>query len=370
MRSIFNRFFGVSAIAMLAAACACQQKAPGGSSSANQIVRPLSENVVIMTFEGGKITAKDVAEQVEPQLKRFTEESVEAYQTAARRILVQKLIEAEAKKQNTNPQALFEQMMAGGEVSEAEIDAFLKTRPDLQKGLKEGMKDPSTGKVQKISRDDLKRFLGGQRSQQAQQNFVEGLLAKANSKMMLDLPRIAVPENAKSPFLGSKDAKVVIHEFSDFECGYCARALPLVKQIKDTYGDKIKFVFRHFPLSFHPHAKPAALATICANEQGKFWELHDKIFENQQAFPQEAGKDIAKGAAFLKKWAGEAGIDVAKMEECIGKPETNKILEQDMADAEKVGVSGTPSFFVNGKKVQAGSFEEFRGIIDQELAKN
>lgn len=367
----FNRSITTTLVSLLFAACACspQNGSSGGATKADQIVRPLSDNVVVMEFNGGKITAKDLNEMVGPQIKRFSEEALEAYQQSARRILVQKLIDAEAKAQGKTPEALFESMMSQNSASDDEVEKLIASRPDLKEGLKKGFKDPNSGAIQKISKDDIKRILGQQKAQQNQGRFVEGLMAKANAKMSLELPRVQMG-SSKGPFLGSANAKVQIHEFSDFQCPYCSKAVIMVKQIKDTYGDKVKLSFRQFPLDFHEHARPSALATICAHEQGKFWELHDKIFENQEAFSSPAlRKNPEAGKKQLLDWAKQVGIDTAKLEQCMGGSAAAQTLQQDLDEAKKVGVNGTPSFFVNGKKVQAGSFEEFKAIVDEELAR-
>jgi protein-disulfide isomerase len=355
-----TRFLYVNATAiMLTAACACQGGAHGSAtaSSADGIVRPLADNTTILEFDGGKVTAKDVNDLVTPQLKQFSEQSVEAYQQGARRVLVQKLVEAEAKKANVSPQELVAKSMGAQEITDKQVADFIKSRPDLQKGFK----NPKTGKMEKVSKDDVKHFLQSQNMQNAQQSFIEGLMAKANAKMLLELPRVSIDKNPNAPTLGGSGAKVVIQEFSDFQCPYCARAHEVVKQIHDAYGDKVQITYRNFPLEFHPHARPAALAGICANEQGKFWQFHDKAFENQS----ELGEDT------FKKWAKELGMDEAKFEACEKNPDTEKALERDLASAEKVGVNSTPTFFVNGKRV-AGAlpFEEFRSMIDAELKKN
>ena len=117
--------------------------------------------------------------------------------------------------------------------------------------------------------------------------------------------------------------------------------------------------------------KEASLFSICAQEKGKFWELHDKIFENQEAFYTPAAKkNLVAGKALIMDWAKSVGIDTAKLETCMGGSAAAATLQKDLDEAKKIGVNGTPSFFVNGKKVQAGSFEEMKAIIDQELASN
>ena len=356
-----SRFFLDASAILLSVACACQapKKSSIGATDAASIVQPLSDDTTILEYKGGKITAKDVAAngQVASQLKRFSEEAVEAYQQGARRVLVQKLVEDEAKKQGVSPQQLFEKTLASSSVTDAQVNDFIKSRPEL----KDGYKNPKTGKKEKVSKEDVRRFLENQNRQGAQQSFVEGLLSQAGARPVLELPRVQVTMNDKSPFLGGANAKVVIQEFSDFQCPYCSKGKGVVSQIKEHYGDKVKIVFRHFPLDFHPEAKPSALAAICAQQQGKFWELHDKMFDNQ--------KDL--GASQVKDWAKGLGLDMVKWEACIKDDATAKVLASDQSEAEKVGVNSTPTFFVNGKRV-AGAlpFEEFRTMIDNELKNN
>jgi len=163
-----------------------------------------------------------------------------------------------------------------------------------------------------------------------------------------------------SPSKGPKHAKVTIVEWSDFECPFCSRVGPTLKQIEQTYGKDVKVVFRHQPLSFHPNAKLAAAASMAAHEQGKFWEYHDKLFANQKALQR----------ADLEKYAQELGLNMAKFKAALDTGKYNAKIEQDAAAGSAVGANGTPTFYINGREqVGAGSFETFKGIIDQEIAK-
>jgi len=161
--------------------------------------------------------------------------------------------------------------------------------------------------------------------------------------------------------LGNANAPVKIVEFSDYQCPFCARfysdTLPdLKKNFIDT--GKAKFVYRDFPLSFHKEAQKAAEATECAEEQGKFWEMHDKIFENQGAI----------GVDSLKTYASELGLDTNQFNSCLDSGKYASEVQKDFSDGKAAGVSGTPTFFVNGKKlVGAQPYEAFEQIINQEL---
>lgn len=170
--------------------------------------------------------------------------------------------------------------------------------------------------------------------------------------------------NSDDYVLGNKDAKVTIVEYSDFQCPFCEKfweeTLP---QIKKQYIDtgKVRFVYRHFPLAFHSSAKPAALATECAGEQGKFWQMHDKIYEEQERTPQFAAAD-------LKKWAVAISLDTAKFNQCFDSEKYAKKLSSDLASGQAAGVSGTPTVFINGQKiVGAQPYESFKSVIEELL---
>jgi len=161
--------------------------------------------------------------------------------------------------------------------------------------------------------------------------------------------------------IGSPDAPVEIIEFSDFQCPYCSRAAPTVKQILDEYGDDVTFVYRDFPLeSIHPMAMPSALAAECVREQGgdeAYFEYHDKLFANQQFLSNEN----------LKQWAQEQGFDI---DSCLDSQKYLDEVKKDLSDGQAAGGKGTPYFVINGVPVSgAVPFENFKQVIDAELNK-
>jgi protein-disulfide isomerase len=161
-----------------------------------------------------------------------------------------------------------------------------------------------------------------------------------------------------APGFGSAGARVVIVTFSDFECPFCAQAAETVHRIRQQYGDRVRLVFRQFPLPFHPNARGAALASLAAHEQGKFWEFHDLLFKNQDALGAQALKDHAKAA----------GLDVAAFESASQAPATADRVAEDMRLGQSVHVQGTPTMFVNGQRVpNAVDFEVVAGVIDAAL---
>jgi protein-disulfide isomerase len=181
------------------------------------------------------------------------------------------------------------------------------------------------------------------------------------------------------PAWGPADAKVTVVEFSDFQCPYCGRfATQTYSQIKQEYEGKIRFVFRDFPLStIHPWAEKGAEAAGCANEQGKFWEYHDAIFQNQTAITEkyqtaaQSGDAVAGLAAAvdaLKSTATDLGLDATAFAQCLDSGKNAQEIQKDYQDGISYGVQGTPAFYVNGLLVSgAQPFANFKTVIDAAL---
>ncbi len=164
----------------------------------------------------------------------------------------------------------------------------------------------------------------------------------------------------KDHIRGNKDAKVTVVEFSDFECPFCQRFAPSVKQALDQYGDKIRFVYKHFPLdSIHPQARPAAEASECAAAQGKFWEFHDALFANQDQL----------SSAYYPQLAQELGLNVTNFNKCLTEGTYRQKVQDDYQAGVAAGVRGTPHTLVNGIAVSgAVPFETLAAQIDAALA--
>ena len=165
---------------------------------------------------------------------------------------------------------------------------------------------------------------------------------------------------------GNVDAPITIVEFSDFECPFCGRYYSeTLPQIREEYVNtgKVKIYYRHLPLAFHPQARPLAIASECANDQGKFWEMHDIIFDNSASIATTTVEDH-------KLWAQELGLNTALFSSCVDNQEHANLIDEDVADGAEVGADGTPTFYVNGQQlIGAQPFASFKAIIDQELAK-
>lgn len=158
---------------------------------------------------------------------------------------------------------------------------------------------------------------------------------------------------------GNPDAKITMIEFSDFECPFCARHLPTLNQVLDQYGDDVRLIYRHFPLtSIHPNAQKAAEASECAGEQGKFWEMHDLMFANQTALTVPS----------LKGYAGQIGLSQSQFDSCLDSGQYANKVQAQAQEGQAAGVTGTPGTFVNGQLVKgAYPLSTFTQIIDAAL---
>jgi protein-disulfide isomerase len=162
-----------------------------------------------------------------------------------------------------------------------------------------------------------------------------------------------------SPVKGPADAKVTIVEFSDFQCPYCTKGMKVMEEILKAYPKDVRIVFKNLPLPFHKQAEPAARAALAAGKQGKFWEMHDALFENQKKL----------NSAFYEELATKLGLNMDQFKKDYESEDLKKAVKDDAELAKEHGIRGTPGFFVNGVAVKgAYPFDHFKGIIDRWLS--
>jgi protein-disulfide isomerase len=163
------------------------------------------------------------------------------------------------------------------------------------------------------------------------------------------------------PVRGSESAKITIVEWADFQCPFCVRVTPTLEKVAAEYGDKVRFGFKHLPLSMHSKARAAHQAAEAAHRQGKFWEMHDRIFASPKDLSEET----------YLRYANEIGLDIDQYKSDFSSSSVRKKVDADLAEARQLGVSGTPSFFINGRFLSgAQPYGAFARVIDEELAKN
>ncbi len=179
---------------------------------------------------------------------------------------------------------------------------------------------------------------------------------KAHRPKLLEDP-VPIPVDG-SPVRGPGEARITLVEFSDFECPYCSVAMKEVNSIMAAYPKDVKLIYKQFPLSMHPHAPLAAAASLAANEQGKFWQMHDVLFANFRKLSREN----------ILSWAKDMGLNMDKFKADVDSVKYQAVIHKDVADGEKVGVYGTPAFFINGKHYNGPvSLESLKPILDAEL---
>ena len=188
-------------------------------------------------------------------------------------------------------------------------------------------------------------------------------IAEAEAVVVEDeVERYKLPITGKEPSKGADDALVTIVEFSEFQCPFCNRVLPTIKQIQDSYGDKVRFVWKNNPLPFHKDAGPAAQLAMEAHAQGgdeKFWEIHDLMFANQRELSREK----------LEAYAEQVGLDMDKVRKALDENSYKGVIAADQGVAAQFGARGTPNFFINGRNLRgAQPFPRFKEIIDEEIA--
>src|SRR5262245_56144935 len=301
----------------------------------------------VATVGDTPISRETLEKHVKPKLVEVENQRYEVLSEGLDELISEQLVEKEAKARNVTT----EQLVA----TEITAKVAEPTDAEIQK-VYDDNKAQLQGQTLEQVKPRVVEFLKQQKTVERHEAFVDELKKKYKTSIALKPPKVDVA-TAGRPARGGDKAPVTIIEFSDYECPYCKRAEDTVQQVIKTYGDKVKFVYRHFPLEFHANARPAAEAAACAGAQGKFWEYHDKLWK---------ASDLSE--AKLKALAGEVGLDQAKFDECFAKKEFKADIDKDMADASSVGVTGTPAFFINGRMLTgAQPFEKFKEVIDEEL---
>jgi protein-disulfide isomerase len=282
-----------------------------------------------------------------PRLRDVRAKEYEIKRQALDELVSQSLFDKEAKARGITRDELLAQELGAkiAPVTDEEVKTFYEQNV---KGRYNGKEEDLLGQV--------KTHLQQQRQGDRRGAFVKELQAKYAVRIMLQPPR--VPIEAAGPSRGPNDAPVTIVEFSDFQCPFCGRVEPTLKQLHERYGDKIRLVFRDFPLPGHAQAPKASEAAACASEQGKFWEMHDKLFANQSALQVDD----------LKKRAVELELNAEQFNQCLDSGKHQDDWKKNMEAGNSAGVSGTPAFFINGRLLSgAKPYDEFAKVIEEEL---
>ena len=295
----------------------------------------------LAVIDGVAITSEEVEKSLAGQLSKLDA------------LINDKLLEKEAAKRKLTVPALLDAEVTSkvGLVTEQEIEKFYQKNKGQIKG------------EQTEAREKIRSYLQNQKLTAKREELLSSLRGQARVVVNLKPPPIQRIEVSiqGAPVKGGEKAPVTIVEFSDFHCPFCKQVVSTLAKLESRYGDKIKLVFRDFPIdSLHPGASKAHEAARCADEQGKFWAYHDKLF----AGPTNSSPEL------FNRFAKEVGLELAAFETCLSSGKHQAAIKKDIAEGQRLGVAGTPAFFINGRLFTgAQPLDAFVRVIDEELAR-
>lgn len=303
---------------------------------------------VVAVVDGKEITEPELRERIRGELLRLETQIYEVRRNGVDELISEYLLEQAAKARGLSADQLLKQEVDGkisGVTPKDVEDFYTANQSRIRKPLDE-------------VRGQILNYLQQTRLNDARREYLKGLRDKAQVKLFLKPPVVDVSAG-EAPFKGPQDAPITIVEFSDFQCPFCKQVVSVLSQVLEQYPGRVKLAFRDFPIpSIHPHAQKAAEAAHCAEEQGKFWEYHDLLFAKQDELPTENFVDYARSL----------GLEAAVFQTCLESHRQKDRVEHNHADGMKVGVSGTPAFFINGRLLSgAQPLEAFKTMIDEEL---
>jgi protein-disulfide isomerase len=345
---------GALAIALYASACQNKGTAPASSGGAGTTT-PANPSAPVAKIGSEVITQGELDTKTKGRITRMEAEHAEQVHNLKTQsldeLIEQRLIDKKAKAEGIAPEKLVER----------EVEAKVPEPPAAEvqqvydQTKAQGRQLPPFDQI----KGEIVKYLKQRKVGEARKAFVDKLRAEAKVETLLPpllMPKVAVA--AEGPSRGNAKAPVTIVEFSDFECPYCSRAEETVQRVMKEYEGKVRLVYRDYPLNFHPRAQKASEAALCAGDQGKYWDMHAKLFANTRAL------DVPQ----LKQHAKDLGLEPSKFDQCLDKGDKTKIVEASKKAGDEAGVTGTPAFFVNGRPLSgAVPFEKFKQIIDHEL---
>jgi protein-disulfide isomerase len=329
-----------AALLMFCHAGAAQESAATAAGSEQ------SESVA--TISGQTVTRAELESFVASELMTLRQQRQDVLEKGLDRYLRNEVMTREAKARGVSVTDLLDQevLPKAKTPTDAEVDEFYERNKNQIEGTKEQLAPR------------IKEYLAQQRRQHALDDYTSVLKDKYGVRVLLEPLRVPV-DSGDAPARGVAGAPVTLVEFGDFQCPYCRALEPTLAKVMKSYSSKVRLVFRQFPLSGHPQAAKAAEASLCASEQDKFWELHDRMYSHQDALKVDE----------LKAAAGQLGLDGERFGQCLDSGKYAEVIKIDLRAGEHAGVTGTPALFVNGRPVPGGAveYDALAKIIDDEL---
>ncbi|HXZ44739.1 MAG TPA: thioredoxin domain-containing protein [archaeon] len=303
--------------------------------------------------DGAAITSAEVEQAIGAPLRNLEEQIYNLKRQKLEALIADRLLAREAAKRGLTVQALLDAEVTAkvGLVTEQEIETFYQANKAQLKG------------EEATVREQIRSYLQNQKLAAQRQAFVQSLRTQAKIVVHLQAPPVFRADVSVdgAPFKGSATAPVTVVEFTDFHCPFCKQVQPTLDQLLTKYAGKVKLVYRDFPIDqLHPQARRAHEAARCANDQGKFWPYHDRLYATA---PKGSPED-------LKTYAQEVGLNLPAFEQCFNSRKYQAAVQQDEDAGVRAGVTGTPAFFINGRLLSgAQPLESFARLIDEELAR-
>lgn len=305
-----------------------------------------SPSDVVSIINGEKITLGEVQAKNGGRLLQPRQDLYQAEQKAVDEFVAQRLLENEAKRQNLTVEELLKK----------EVTSKIQDPTEEQLRVIYEVSNAGSQPFESV-REKLVEYVRNARTAKAQAAYLESLRNKSEVVILLAPPRTEVAVG-DGPHSGQANAPVQIVEFADYECPYCIKVYPTLKKLLAEYGDRVNLVYKNFPLPMHANAQKAAEAALCAGAQNQYWAYHDRLFSATQL-------DVPS----LKKFASDLKLDTAKFDTCLDSGAQVAAIQKDAAEAQKLGISATPSFFVNGRFFTgAMDYNSLRDMVQQELA--
>jgi len=328
------------------AVTACSSPSRPVPAGASDVVARIGDRNITMADLDKEWRTTDAAEHAEATFKLY-----DGRRKALNEIIAKQLLTDAGKKQGLSPEAYEEAELSKRitEVSDDEVAAFYAAN----------LREMQGRALQEVS-PIITRYLTERKRQEARQKLVTELRKSGPPVMTaLEAPRYEVKVTDDDPSFGSSKAAVTIVEFSDYQCPYCLQAVPILKRLQKTYGDRVRVVWKDFPLTqIHPLALKAAQAAHCAGEQDKYWPYHDRLFENQSALDAED----------LRKHGQAVGLDLPRFNSCVDSSKYADRVREGMEAGNRLGVSSTPTLFINGRVLPgAYPYDDLAAVVDEEL---
>jgi protein-disulfide isomerase len=344
---------------LLAATAAAGEPAAGASSAATGS-GPGSGAKIVATIQGSAVGEAELEQAAAAALRPLQKKMQQVLATALKNLIDTRLLDLESARLGITQQQLLAR----------EVDAKATPPTDAEVAAEFEQHRAQAGASLEQAAPQIRRALTERRRQEALQALLAGLRARYQVQDLL-AEEIAASEAVEAralraelekpgfPAKGPAAAPVKIVLFSDFECPFCSRVEPTLRELEKSYGDRLQLVFRQFPLPMHAHARKAAEASLCAADQGKFWEMHDLLFADQ--------KNLELAA--LDARAAKLGLDGAAFDSCLDSGRHAAEIQADIAAGGRAGVAGTPTLFVNGHLVTgAMTYADAAKLVERELA--